>query len=113
MVPIAGNRDNKMKTKLWLILATSVAFSSATIAQDKVRSHLKCHLLLEDKSEIVHHFVNTGQESKLFIESLTQRSVFMADGVTEQKIDAVYECVELKSHFKNKEAVIIEKNTPF
>ena len=102
-----------MKNKLWLILATGIVFSSATIAQEKTRSQLKCYLQLEGKSEIVHHFVNSGQEDKEFIDSLTQRSVFMADGLSEKKIYSVYECVDVKSNFKNKDALVVVKSTPF
>jgi len=112
-VQTVGNRDRNMNTKLWLILATGIAFSSATSAEDKVRSHLKCYLQLEDKSEVVHHFVNSGTEEKLFIDSLTQRGVFMSDGVSEKQIQKVHECVAIKSNFKNKDAVELEKNTPF
>ncbi|MCP4324845.1 MAG: hypothetical protein GY951_04620 [Psychromonas sp.] len=103
-----------MKTKLWLLLATGVVFSSVAVAEDKERSYIKCYLQLDDKSEIVHQFVNSGEgDNKQFIESLAQRGIFMADGVTEKKIQSVYECVELKSNFKNKKAVAVEKNTPF
>ncbi len=112
-VQTAGNKETKMKTNLWLLLIAGVAFSSATVAQEKTRSHIKCYLQLEDKSKIVHHFVNTGGEDKLFIASLTERSVFMADGVSEQKIISVYECVALKNSFKNKDAKKVEKDTPF
>lgn len=113
MVQTVGNRDKKMKTKLWLIFATGVFFASATTAEENPRSHLKCYLQLEDNSKVVHHFVNNGGEHELFIDSLSQRGVFMADGVTEQRIQTVYECVDLKSNFKSKDAIEVEKNTPF
>ncbi len=113
MALTAGNRGRKMKIKLWLLLATGVLFSSVMVAEEKKRSHFKCYLQLEDKSEVVHHFVNSGVEDKLFINSLAQRGIFMADGITEKKIKSVYECVEFKSNFKNKDAVAVEKNTPF
>lgn len=91
---IAGNKESKMKTILFLI--AGIAFSSGALAQEDKRQHLKCHLQLEDESRIVHHFVHTEKESKEFIDTLTERSVFMADGVTKRKIIAVYECVDIK-----------------
>lgn len=102
-----------MKVTLGLILIAGITLSSSLYAQEKVRTHLKCYLQLEDKSAIVHHFVNTDKESKEFIENLTQGTVFMADGITEQKIVEVYECVDIKGYFKSKEAQTVEENTPF
>ncbi len=113
MVLTVGNRDIKMKAKLWLLLATSIAFPMATVAQENTRSHLKCYLQLEDNSKVVHQFVNGGAGEKAFINSLAGRSVFMADGVTEKKIESVYECVALKNNFRRKDAIAVEKNTPF
>ncbi|WP_022941664.1 TapY2 family type IVa secretion system protein [Psychromonas hadalis] len=102
-----------MKTKLGLILVVGFALSTSLLAKESQRIHLKCHLQLEDKSDIVHHFVHTEKEDKPFVESLTARTVFMQDGVTEQKIIQAYECVDIKSTFKSREAVTLEENTPF
>jgi hypothetical protein len=100
-----------MKTILWLI--AGIAFSLSALAQENKREHLKCYLQLEDKSDIVHYFVNTEKVNKEFIETLTELPVFMADGVTEKTIITVYECVEIKASFRNKDAITLEKNTPF
>jgi hypothetical protein len=100
-----------MKKILWLIAAISFSFSA--FAQENKREHLKCYLQLEDKSDIVHYFVNTEKVNEDFIETLTELPVFMADGVTEKKIITVYECVGIKANFRNKDATILEKNTPF
>lgn len=102
-----------MKIKIGLILISGLFFSSVNIAQEKNRTHLKCHLQLEDKSDIVHYFVNTESSNEGFIAGLPELPVFMADGITEQKIVTVYECVETKNNFKGKEAIALEKRTAF
>ena len=111
-VQIAGNREIRMKIKLWLLLVVGGVLSSTAFAQEKVRTHLKCHLQLQDKTDIIHHFVNTEKDNKRFIDMLTERSVFMSDGVSEQAISLVHECVETKDSFKSEEAITLEKNTP-
>ena len=113
MAQTAGNKDRKMKKKLWLLLVTGIAYLPAALAEENKRSHLKCYLQLEDNSKIVHHFVNNDQEDNQFIASISLRSVFMADGVSEKKIQTVYECVDIKNNFKSNEAIVVEKTTPF
>lgn len=102
-----------MKRKLRFILIVAGLYSSMNIAQEQTRSHLKCYLQLENGSKIVHHFVNAGEEKKVYIESLTKKNVFMEDGVTKQKIETVYECVDMQNNFKDKQAIKVEKNTAF
>lgn len=102
-----------MKIKLGLVLIIGGLLASTIIAKEQTRLHLKCYLQLENKSKIVHHFVNSGEANKSYIESLSKRSVFMSDGVTKQKITNIYECVAIKNSFKNKEALSVEKNTDF
>lgn len=93
------------------MLAT-VIFSGAN-AQQEVRSHIKCHLQIQDQSTIIHQFVLTGQNKDEFVDRLTKKTVFMADGNTEQQIITVYECVDLNSDFKGEKVINIEKNSPF
>ena len=108
-----GNREIKMKTRILLVMAVTLAFSVAAFAQKVTRIQLKCYIQLEDKAKIIHHFVSSNKDTVQFIAQLTGRTVFMADGVTKKKILAVYECVDSQNGFKNKAAVKLEKITPF
>lgn len=99
--------------KIYLLLVAGLMVSSLSLAQEKTRAHLKCHLQLADKSDIVHHFVNTEKSTKEFVASLPTLPVFMADGVTEQTIKTVYECVDAQGRFKGDKAIELEKNTAF
>ena len=102
-----------MKIKLFLLLMSTVIYSSTTVAQQPTREHIKCYLQIADQSRVISQFVITDQDKKQFIDDLPKRSVFMSDGKTEQQIVTVYECVELDGRFKNQNANDLEKVTPF
>ncbi|PKF61217.1 hypothetical protein CW745_11325 [Psychromonas sp. psych-6C06] len=102
-----------MKTKYWLIGLLGITITSFATAKNELRIPIKCYVQIEDNSNIVHQFVSNEKNSKQFASQLIGKPVFMVDGKTEQTIITVYECVDNKSNFKNKEAIKLERNTPF
>lgn len=102
-----------MKISLWLIGGLGVAFSFSLFAENETRLHKKCYLQIENQTKIVHQFVSNLKSDRAFIDSLSGKDVFMADGKTKQKITSVYECVDMKARFNSREAAELEKNTAF
>jgi len=102
-----------MRLKMCLLAVFGVVISASTFAKNETRLHRKCYLQIEDNSHIVHQFVTSESNTKKFSASLNGRTIFMADGKTEQKIVTSYECIDVDSKFKNERANEIEKITAF
>lgn len=102
-----------MKIKLWLIPICGLVMSANVIADQEVRTPIKCHLQIEDTTTVIRQFVVNNVDTKEFIENVVEKTVYMPDGRTKQQIINVYECVGLKSSFKSSAAIELEKSTPF
>lgn len=106
-----------MNNKLLLLMVATLLVSPFTLAEsldkNSTRTHYKCHLALNDKSDVVHGFVSVGKTQREFEAALQGRIVYYADGVTGSEIARVYECVAADKLFESKEARELEEKTPF
>ena len=101
-----------MKIKLLAILSATLLLSPFAAAKSE-RIHYRCHLILHDKSEIVHGFVSVGETQKAFEKGLPGRTVYSADGVTGVQIEKIYQCVQAGKRFATARARQLEAETPF
>lgn len=98
-----------MLTALLLISPLSIAKNAN---KNNQRIHYTCHLKLADNSEVVHQFVSVGETKAEFLEELPERTVYLG-GEEDLAIETVYQCITKKQRFKTKQAIKLEKNTPF
>ncbi len=106
-----------MNTKLLITMLTALVLTSplshAESADKKSeRVHYKCHLRLDDNSEVVHQFVSVGETKAEFQKSLPGSTLYTENG-EDALIETVYHCVTKKQRFKTKQAIELEANTPF
>jgi hypothetical protein len=102
-----------MKRKILLVASALFLSSPLIFAQSAERIHYKCHLTLNNKSDVVHLFVTTDKTQSEFEKGLTGQIVYSADGVSGSAIERIYECVKADKIFKNKDARELERITPF
>jgi len=105
-----------MNTKLALLIGIlGITFCStfSIASSQETRVHIKCYLQLEDKSTAIKLFVNNALNDSTFADSLLSKKVFMADGLTQQQIIDVYECVALNGRFSSDKAIYLENNSAF
>jgi len=106
-----------MKGKLLLTALLTLLLSPLTAAKtpdkNNERIHYRCHLMLSDKSEVVHGFVSVGKTQSEFEQALPGRIVFSADGVTGLTIENLYQCVKAGKRFNTYGARELEAKTLF
>ncbi len=105
-----------MNSKLVLAIVATILASPVAVAENDKSSdriHYKCHVSLQDKSDVVHGFVSVGKTQSEFESGLEGSMVYSADGVTGSEIESVYECAKADNSFKTKEARELEAKTPF
>ncbi len=109
-----------MNAKLLLTMLTALVLISPLSHAKKTdkkseRIHYKCHLRLDDNSEVVHRFVSVGETKAEFQKSLPGSTLYTENG-EDALIETVYHCVTKKQRFgsKTKQAIELDKaNTPF
>lgn len=105
--------SNKLVVAILMASLLSPVVSAEGSNKSGKRITYKCHVALQDKSEVVHEFVTVDEEQKEFELGLKGRMVFFADGVSGSKIEKLYECVKMKARFKSSAARDLEAKTPF
>jgi len=105
-----------MKTVQWFtkcgLASIVMLISFSSLAQAEQRLHIKCHLQIEGQHATIQQFVIGDENKQKFINSLTGKTIFAADGRNKLQITAIYECVNLNARFNSRNAIELEKKTP-
>ena len=83
-------------------------------ANDRVpqrSTQYKCHLLMQDQSELVNYMMSKDNYAKTLQRKLAGSFIYAKDGVSKRMINKAFECVEAHQDFSSMQARALDEQT--